>query len=160
MLHYIPQDEIDKGMICLFANKSDPKELFEALQETIKNRENNLNDNKNNDKSNGNGNDDDDDDESEEIIVDQIQEFMNQEFQYYQLDLPTGLRLSFDQLEILKEKVKSLEKDYQVRKGKLEILNKGVKYLHEELKTPVKERIQLCDDNLDEEYLEKVCSIS
>ncbi|RHZ87632.1 hypothetical protein Glove_33g53 [Diversispora epigaea] len=53
--HYIPQDEIDKGIICLFTNKSDPKKLFEALQEIIKNRENNLNDNKNN--SNGNGND-------------------------------------------------------------------------------------------------------
>ncbi|RHZ87078.1 hypothetical protein Glove_40g57 [Diversispora epigaea] len=29
--HYTPQDEIDKGTICLFANKSDPKELFAAL---------------------------------------------------------------------------------------------------------------------------------
>ena len=39
-------------MFCLFANKkSNPKELFEALQEIIKNREN-LNNNKNN--SNGN----------------------------------------------------------------------------------------------------------
>ncbi|RHZ86273.1 hypothetical protein Glove_52g39 [Diversispora epigaea] len=36
--HYTPQDEIDKGMFCLFANKkSNPKELFEALQEIIKN---------------------------------------------------------------------------------------------------------------------------
>ncbi|RHZ83531.1 hypothetical protein Glove_91g59 [Diversispora epigaea] len=43
LCHYTPQDEIDKGIICLFANKSDPKELFEALQEIIKNRENNLN---------------------------------------------------------------------------------------------------------------------
>ncbi|RHZ83581.1 hypothetical protein Glove_91g10 [Diversispora epigaea] len=33
VLHYTPQDEIDKGIICLFVNKSDPKELFEALQE-------------------------------------------------------------------------------------------------------------------------------
>ncbi|RHZ84059.1 hypothetical protein Glove_86g66 [Diversispora epigaea] len=50
--HYTPQDEIDKGIFCLFANKkSNPKELFEALQEIIKNRENNLNNNKNN--SNG-----------------------------------------------------------------------------------------------------------
>ncbi|RHZ83336.1 hypothetical protein Glove_97g69 [Diversispora epigaea] len=41
--HYTPQDEIDQGMFCLFANKkSNPKELFEALQEIIKNRENNL----------------------------------------------------------------------------------------------------------------------
>ncbi|RHZ80002.1 hypothetical protein Glove_139g53 [Diversispora epigaea] len=41
--HYTPQDEIDKGMFCLFANKkSNPKEPFEAL------RENNLNNNKNN----------------------------------------------------------------------------------------------------------------
>ncbi|RHZ51627.1 hypothetical protein Glove_476g38 [Diversispora epigaea] len=31
LLHYTPQDEIDKGMFCLFANKSDPKELFAAL---------------------------------------------------------------------------------------------------------------------------------
>ncbi|RHZ79143.1 hypothetical protein Glove_151g56 [Diversispora epigaea] len=47
--HYTPQDEIDKGMFYLFANKkSNPKELFEALQEIIKNRENNLNNNKNN----------------------------------------------------------------------------------------------------------------
>ncbi|RHZ79987.1 hypothetical protein Glove_139g293 [Diversispora epigaea] len=46
--HYTPQHEIDKGMFCLFANKkSNPKELFEALQEIIKNRENNLNDNSN-----------------------------------------------------------------------------------------------------------------
>ncbi|RHZ83315.1 hypothetical protein Glove_97g11 [Diversispora epigaea] len=29
--HYTPQDEIDKRMFCLFANKSDPKELFAAL---------------------------------------------------------------------------------------------------------------------------------
>ncbi|RHZ87141.1 hypothetical protein Glove_40g175 [Diversispora epigaea] len=29
--HYTPQDEIDKGTICLFANKSDPKELFAVL---------------------------------------------------------------------------------------------------------------------------------
>ncbi|RHZ79148.1 hypothetical protein Glove_151g125 [Diversispora epigaea] len=29
--HYTPQDEIDKRTICLFANKSDPKELFAAL---------------------------------------------------------------------------------------------------------------------------------
>ncbi|RHZ87150.1 hypothetical protein Glove_40g26 [Diversispora epigaea] len=29
--HYTPQDEIDKGTICLFANKSDSKELFAAL---------------------------------------------------------------------------------------------------------------------------------
>ncbi|RHZ88617.1 hypothetical protein Glove_21g175 [Diversispora epigaea] len=36
-------------MFCLFANKkSNPKELFETLQEIIKNRENNLNNNKNN----------------------------------------------------------------------------------------------------------------
>ncbi|RHZ87081.1 hypothetical protein Glove_40g98 [Diversispora epigaea] len=27
----LPQDEIDKGTICLFANKSDSKELFAAL---------------------------------------------------------------------------------------------------------------------------------
>ncbi|RHZ72893.1 hypothetical protein Glove_236g50 [Diversispora epigaea] len=41
-------------MFCLFANKkSNPKELFEALHEIIKNRENNLNNNKNN----NNGND-------------------------------------------------------------------------------------------------------
>ncbi|RHZ82900.1 hypothetical protein Glove_103g70 [Diversispora epigaea] len=31
LLHYTPQDEINKGMFCLFANKSDPKELFAAL---------------------------------------------------------------------------------------------------------------------------------
>ncbi|RHZ84293.1 hypothetical protein Glove_84g22 [Diversispora epigaea] len=31
LYHYTPQDEIDKGTICLFANKSDPKELFAAL---------------------------------------------------------------------------------------------------------------------------------
>ncbi|RHZ51635.1 hypothetical protein Glove_476g89 [Diversispora epigaea] len=30
-LHYTPQDEIDKGMFCLFANKSVPKELFATL---------------------------------------------------------------------------------------------------------------------------------
>ncbi|RHZ83808.1 hypothetical protein Glove_87g238 [Diversispora epigaea] len=29
---------------------------------------------------------------------------MNQEFQYYQMDLSAGLRLSFDQLEILRGK--------------------------------------------------------
>ncbi|RHZ54941.1 hypothetical protein Glove_421g33 [Diversispora epigaea] len=29
--HYTPQDEIDKGMFCLFDNKCDPKELFAAL---------------------------------------------------------------------------------------------------------------------------------
>ncbi|RHZ77635.1 hypothetical protein Glove_174g127 [Diversispora epigaea] len=29
--HYTLQDEIDKGTICLFANKSDPKELFATL---------------------------------------------------------------------------------------------------------------------------------
>ncbi|RHZ85144.1 hypothetical protein Glove_71g83 [Diversispora epigaea] len=39
-----PQDEIDKGIFCLFANKSNHKELFEALQKTIKNRENNNSD--------------------------------------------------------------------------------------------------------------------
>ncbi|RHZ81787.1 hypothetical protein Glove_117g41 [Diversispora epigaea] len=155
MLHYTPQDEIDKGMICLFANKSSPKELFETLQETIKNRENNLkNKNNNNDKE---GNDDEEsDDLVDPQLTRQIQEFMNQEFHYYQLNLPTGLNLSCDQLEILKGKVKSFEKDYQVRKGKLDMLSKGVKYLYGELKTPVEERIQICDDNLDEEYLEKL----
>ncbi|RHZ76385.1 hypothetical protein Glove_198g105 [Diversispora epigaea] len=46
--HYTPQNEIDKEMFCLFTNKkSNPKELFEALQEIIKNRKN-LNNNKNN----------------------------------------------------------------------------------------------------------------
>ncbi|RHZ87137.1 hypothetical protein Glove_40g70 [Diversispora epigaea] len=30
-LHYTLQDEIDKGSICLFANKSDPNELFAVL---------------------------------------------------------------------------------------------------------------------------------
>ncbi|RHZ77179.1 hypothetical protein Glove_184g20 [Diversispora epigaea] len=30
-LHYTLQDKIDKGTICLFANKSDSKELFAAL---------------------------------------------------------------------------------------------------------------------------------
>ncbi|RHZ79202.1 hypothetical protein Glove_151g113 [Diversispora epigaea] len=49
--HFTPQDEIDNGMFCLFVNKSDPKELFAALQETIKNRENSLNN------SNSNGKD-------------------------------------------------------------------------------------------------------
>ncbi|RHZ80191.1 hypothetical protein Glove_139g278 [Diversispora epigaea] len=98
----------DKRMICLFTNKSDLKELFEALKETIKNQEKNLNNN--NSKSNGNNaSEGGDDDESEKVITDlqltgQIQEFLNQEFQYYQIDLPTGLRLSFDQLEILKGK--------------------------------------------------------
>ncbi|RHZ75588.1 hypothetical protein Glove_212g207 [Diversispora epigaea] len=29
--NFTPQDGIDKGTICLFANKSDPKELFAAL---------------------------------------------------------------------------------------------------------------------------------
>ncbi|RHZ78029.1 hypothetical protein Glove_168g38 [Diversispora epigaea] len=42
--HYTPQDEIDKGMFCLFVNKnSNPKGLFEVSQEIIKNRENNSN---------------------------------------------------------------------------------------------------------------------
>ncbi|RHZ75654.1 hypothetical protein Glove_212g232 [Diversispora epigaea] len=31
LYNFTPQDEIDKGMFCLFANKSDPKELFAAL---------------------------------------------------------------------------------------------------------------------------------
>ncbi|RHZ87156.1 hypothetical protein Glove_40g181 [Diversispora epigaea] len=31
LYHYTPQDEIDKGTICLFAKKRDPKELFAAL---------------------------------------------------------------------------------------------------------------------------------
>ncbi|RHZ86533.1 hypothetical protein Glove_50g68 [Diversispora epigaea] len=29
--HFTPQDEIDKGMFCLFADESDPKELFAVL---------------------------------------------------------------------------------------------------------------------------------
>ncbi|RHZ80095.1 hypothetical protein Glove_139g284 [Diversispora epigaea] len=41
LYHYTPQDEIDKGKFCLSANKSNPKELFEAL------RKNNLNNNRN-----------------------------------------------------------------------------------------------------------------
>ncbi|CAG8504127.1 9216_t:CDS:2 [Diversispora eburnea] len=154
MLHYTPQDEIDKGMICLFANKSNPKELYETLQETIKNRENNLN-NKSNDSSEGSDDGDESDDLIDPQLNRQIQEFMNQEFHYYQMDLPTGLRLNSDQLEILREKVKLFENEYQVRKGKLEMLSKGVKYLYGELKTPMEERIQLFDDNMDEEYLEK-----
>ncbi|RHZ81673.1 hypothetical protein Glove_117g35 [Diversispora epigaea] len=78
ILHYTPQDEIDKGIICLLADKSDPKELFEALQETIKNRGNNL---KN--KNNSNGKDaleGDDCDESDDLVdprlIRQIQEFI------------------------------------------------------------------------------------
>ncbi|CAG8522093.1 7706_t:CDS:2 [Diversispora eburnea] len=35
-LHYTSQDEIGKGITCLFAYKSDPKEIFETLQEAIK----------------------------------------------------------------------------------------------------------------------------
>ncbi|RHZ90187.1 hypothetical protein Glove_5g51 [Diversispora epigaea] len=51
--HYTPQDEIGKGIFCLFVNKkSNPKGLFEVLQEIIKNRENNLNNNKNNSNDN------------------------------------------------------------------------------------------------------------
>ena len=60
---------------------------------------------------------DDDVNELEEVTVDpkltrRIREFTNKEFQYYQMDLSTGLglRLSFDQLEI----EKSFENDYQV----------------------------------------------
>ncbi|RHZ85802.1 hypothetical protein Glove_60g62 [Diversispora epigaea] len=60
------EDEIDKGIICLFTNKSDPKELFKH-----------------------------DDEKSDDFVDRQIQ------------------RLSFDQLEILRGKVKSFENDYQ-----------------------------------------------
>ncbi|RHZ85064.1 hypothetical protein Glove_71g48 [Diversispora epigaea] len=39
--YYTPQGEIGKGKFCLSANRSNPKELFEAL------RKNNLNNNRN-----------------------------------------------------------------------------------------------------------------
>ncbi|RHZ47687.1 hypothetical protein Glove_574g15 [Diversispora epigaea] len=54
-------------MFCLFANKSDPKELFEELQEIIKNRENNFNNNNNNNNNNSNGNNALDD-ESDDLL--------------------------------------------------------------------------------------------
>lgn len=165
MLHYTPQDEIDKGMFCLFAEKGNPKELFETIQETINNRQNNLkhpSKSSNGDgSSSNNSGDGDDSSEGEEIdpeLSRQIQEFMNRQFVYYQLDLPEGLSLSSDQLEILKGKVGSFEKDYKVRKGRLDMLHKGVKYLYDELKTLPEERLPL-EDNLDEAYLEKVCFV-
>ncbi|RHZ48281.1 hypothetical protein Glove_553g26 [Diversispora epigaea] len=85
---------------------------------TIKNRENNLNNNNNN---NNASEGDDDGDGLEEVTVDpkltrQIQEFTNKEFQYYQIDLSTGLRLSFDQLETLRNHLKMIIK---FKKGNL-----------------------------------------
>ncbi|RHZ60534.1 hypothetical protein Glove_352g12 [Diversispora epigaea] len=107
-------------MICLFANKSNPKGLFEMSQETIKNRENNLNN-----KNKGNGrvtSEGDDDDESDDLVDPQLT-------RHPLLSNGSTHRIS----------------------SKREVYN--AKHLYG--KISVEERIYLCDDNLDEEYLEK-----
>ncbi|RHZ69931.1 hypothetical protein Glove_276g9 [Diversispora epigaea] len=93
--HYAPQDEIDKGKFCLFANKKCAIQLHHyAPQDEI-------------DKGKfclfANKNDDDDGDLVDPKLTRQIQEFQGI---YPRL------------LEILK----SFENDYQARKGKLAIL--------------------------------------
>ncbi|RHZ89468.1 hypothetical protein Glove_13g243 [Diversispora epigaea] len=59
------------------------------------------------------------------------------------MDLSNRLRLSFDQLEILRGKVKSFENYYQVQK---DVKASGIFF----------KQIQLCDDNFDELCLEKL----
>ncbi|RHZ83829.1 hypothetical protein Glove_87g159 [Diversispora epigaea] len=82
MLSLSASSEIDKGMFCLVANKkNNSKELFEALQEIIKNREN-LNNNKNND----DGDKSDDLEIMKAIIQKSIEEYLA--YKNYALNVP------------------------------------------------------------------------
>ncbi|CAG8503981.1 12511_t:CDS:10 [Acaulospora colombiana] len=138
MLNYTPQDKTDEALFELFADRTNPKELYETLQETLKTRM------MNNDSERG---------ESE--LERQIREFGSREYIYYKVELPSGLRLNKEQLEILKNKMETFEKDYVVRKGKLDMLKKGIINLYNELNVPEEERVELID-SLDEEYLEQL----
>ncbi|CAG8512280.1 10351_t:CDS:10 [Acaulospora morrowiae] len=144
MLNYTPQDQIDEALFELFANKNNPKELFEVLQETLKTR-----------MMNASTDEVDGDDEGEAEIERQIRELGSRDYVYYKVELPQGLRLNKEQLEILKSKIDVFEKDYVVRKGRLDMLQKGVLNLYNELSIPEEERLEMID-SLDEEYIEQL----
>ncbi|RHZ78463.1 hypothetical protein Glove_164g69 [Diversispora epigaea] len=97
MIHYVNHCNSTFSLLEYVIVYSLIKVLF---AESVENNLNNKNNYNNNDASEG-------DNDCNELTR-QIQEFMNKEFQYYQMDLPTGLSLNIDQLKLLKGKVKMI----------------------------------------------------
>ncbi|RIA94586.1 microtubule associated protein [Glomus cerebriforme] len=138
-LNYKPQDEIDKALSQIFLDKSNPKELYETL---LQNEQNNQN------KDNENSNDNESEQKSELDL--ELQGFV-----YYTPQLPEGLKLKSEHLEILKNKLIDLGKVYEERRGKLTMIQQSIKNLYDELNIPEADRIELID-SLDQEYLDKL----
>uniref|UniRef100_A0A1D1Z0E6 Protein regulator of cytokinesis 1 n=1 Tax=Anthurium amnicola TaxID=1678845 RepID=A0A1D1Z0E6_9ARAE len=136
-LNYKPQDEIDRGLAQLFLDKSVSNELYESLIQNERNNQNKDNENS-------------DDSESEQKLDLDLEKFI-----YYTPQLPEGLKLKPEHLEILKNKLTDLEKDYEERKDKMAMMQRSIKNLYDELEIPEEERIKLTD-SLDQEYLDKL----
>ncbi|CAG8726892.1 3465_t:CDS:2, partial [Racocetra fulgida] len=130
VLNYSPKDDIDESLFKLFADKPDPKALYEAL-------ENEQHSNYDSDKNQ------------------QETDNTKREYVYYTLPLPSGLKLSSDSIAILKKKLMMLEQDYMNRKNEVEAMLTTVKNLYDELNTPSEERINLIC-SLDEDYFNKL----
>ncbi|CAG8488366.1 19220_t:CDS:10 [Gigaspora rosea] len=131
MLLYSPKDEVDELLFKLFADKSDPKDLYDALE---------------NDKV------------VENHDSDTIQHEMDnsqRDYVYYSLQLPPGLKLTPENIAILREKLTVLERVYMDRKSKIDGMLKTAKNLYDELKIPPKERINLIC-SLDDDYFNKL----
>lgn len=141
-LNYKPQDEIDKGLAQLFLDKSIPNELYESL---IQKEQDNQN------KDNENNNDDSESEQKLDLELD----LEAQGFVYYKPQLPEGLKLKPEQLEILKNKLTELGKVYEERKEKMSMMQRSIQNLYDELDIPEEDRIKLTD-SLDQEYMDKV----
>lgn len=141
-LNYKPQDEIDKGLAQLFLDKSIPNELYESL---IQKEQDNQN------KDNENNNDDSESEQKLDLELD----LEAQGFVYYKPQLPEGLKLKPEQLEILRNKLTELGKVYEERKEKMSMMQRSIQNLYDELDIPEEDRIKLTD-SLDQEYMDKV----
>ncbi|CAG8451995.1 8204_t:CDS:10 [Dentiscutata erythropus] len=127
ILHYSPKDDVDELLSKLFADKPDPKDLYEALE-----------------------NDNNVDDKNHDSDKNQQHEYL-----YYTLQLPPGLKLTPENIAILKKKSAALEQEYTNRKSRVEALLKSIKNLYEELKIPLEERINLTC-SLDDDYFNQL----
>ncbi|KAF0495845.1 microtubule associated protein-domain-containing protein [Gigaspora margarita] len=132
MLHYSPKDDVDELLFKLFADKSDPKDLYEALK----------NDNKV-------------DENHESDTIQQEMDNTQREYVYYTLQLPPGLKLSPENIVILRNKLTVLEQVYMDRKSKIDGMLKTAKNFYDELKISPEERINLIC-SLDDDYFNKL----
>ncbi|CAG8568585.1 4980_t:CDS:10 [Funneliformis caledonium] len=133
MLSYNPQDEIDTALAQLFLDKSNPKELYDALLQSEAKKDN-----------------------ASELEQQQLElDLEKRGYVYYTPQLPEGIKLRPEHLEILKNKLTTLGKDYEERRGKMSMMQRGIMNLYDELNIPEAERIELID-SLDQEYLDKL----